>query len=245
MTQGDLGQSVRIRSFVTLIGALGLISIVAGGFGEAFVPAAIIDAEDASATAANIAVSQSLLRGGFAAYLVEALCDVTLTMLFFELFRVVGNDVALVGVFFRLIGTGGFAMAHIFFFASLPTVVSREPLRAFTGEQLDAMAMLFIRISQYAQTVFTMFYGVGTLLFGYLIYRCGFLPAWIGVLVMLGSSGFIAKAATWVLLPAASSPLLLVPAAVAFSILSVWMIVKGIDVTVWRAKAELDLTGKS
>jgi hypothetical protein len=242
MMQSDVDRSARVRRYATLIGLLGMLSLVAGGFGEAFVPSALIEPDHASVTAANIASSPTLMRWGFAAYLVEALCDVTLTMLFFALFRIVHSDAAMAGVFFRLIGTGGFAMAQVFFFASLPTVVSREPLQAFRADQLDTIALLFIRISEYSQTVFTMFYGAGTLIFGYLMYRSRFVPSWIGMLVMLASGGFMLKAVTWVLSPDLSSPLMLAPAGLAFLVLSVWMLVKGIDTAAWRAAAELGRT---
>lgn len=226
------------QRYARLAGVLGLMSVVAGGFGEAYVPYAVVAAGDRSVTAANIAASESLLRWGFAAYLVEAICDVGLTLLFFALFRAVHKDAALVAVFFRLIGTSGFGTAHVFFFATLPTIVSGGPLDAFARDQVNAIAMLLIRLSEYGQTVFTMFYGVGTLIFGYLMYRAKFLPGFIGILVMVSAAGFIAKAFTWVLLPAYSSPLLLAPAGIAFLMVSLWLVVKGIDPHSWLDEVE-------
>jgi hypothetical protein len=64
-----------IQMYARTAGVLGLISIVAGGFGEAYVPAALVVSRDAAATAARIMTSESLFRWGFTAYLVEALCD--------------------------------------------------------------------------------------------------------------------------------------------------------------------------
>jgi hypothetical protein len=192
---------------------------------------------DAAATAARISSSQWVFRWGFTAYLVEALCDVGLTLLFYLLLRVVRKDLALLAVFFRLIGTAGFAMAQVFYFAALPLVGGAEHLRAFPTEQLHALALLSLNVSGYGQTVFSMFYGVGSVLLGCLMYRSRFLPRLIGALLALSGVGFVAKTFTWALAPSYSSPLLLIPAAVAFLVLTAWLLVKGVDVAKWNERA--------
>ena len=224
-----------VRSWARLAGALGLLSVVAGGFGEAYVPAALIVPQGASATAANILGREWLLRWGFAAYMVEAICDVALTLLFYALFRVVGRETALAAVFFRLIGTAGFAVAQVLFFTSLPLLQGAVPLEVFAPDQRHALAMLLLQVSHNVQTVFTMFYGVGTLAFGVLMYRSAFVPRAMGVLVIIAAGGFVAKAFTWVLAPAYSSPFLLAPAGIVFLLLSCWLVVRGIDEARWRA----------
>ena len=227
-------RQARVQSWARLAGVLGLVSVVAGGFGEAYVPAALLVPQDTSATAANILGREWLVRWGFAAYMVEALCDVTLTMLFYALFRVAHGEIALAAVFFRLIGTAGFAVAQVLFFASLPTLQSGSPVEAFAPDQRNALAMLLIQTSHHTQTLFTMFYGVGTLAFALLMYLSALLPPVIGILVMLAASGFIVKAFTAVLAPAYSSPLLLAPAGISFLVLSCWLVLKGIDTSRWH-----------
>jgi hypothetical protein len=226
-----------IQMYARTAGVLGLISIIAGGFGEAYVPATLVLPRDATATARNIVTSESLFRWGFAGYLVEALCDTGLTLLFYVLLRAVRRDLALLAVFFRLIGTTGFAMAQAFYFAALPVAGGADQLKAFPPDQLNTLAMLSLRISGYGQTVFGMFYGVGTVLVGYLIYRSDFLPRLVGALVALSGVGFVAKTFTWALAPSYSTPLLLLPAPVAALILTAWLLVKGVDTAKWSEKA--------
>jgi hypothetical protein len=85
-------------------------------------------------------------------------------------------------------------------------------------------------MSTYGQTLFTMFYGVGSVLVGFLIARSRFLPEWIGLLFALGGIGFVAKTVTWVLAPAYSSPILFAPAALSALALTSWLLIKGVDV---------------
>lgn len=228
-----------IQTYARTAGVLGLISIVAGGFGEAYVPAALIVPRDAAATAAKILASESLFRWGFTAYLVEALCDAGLTLLFYLLLRVVRKDLALLAVFFRLSATAGFAMAQVFYFAALPIVGGADQLNAFSPEQLHTLALLSLNVSGYGQAVFTMFYGVGSVLFGYLMYRSRFLPKFIGVLLAVSGVGFVAKTFTWALAPSYSSSLLLMPAGVAGLALTGWLLVKGVDAAKWKETASL------
>lgn len=227
------------QMYAKAAGVLGLISIVAGGFGEAYVPMTLTVAHDAAATATNIANSESLFRWGFTAYLVEALCDTGLTLLFYLLLWPVRQDLAVLAVFFRLIATAGFAVAQVFYFAALPIVGGTDHLKGFGPDQLNALALLSLNVSGYGQSVFTMFYGVGSILLGYLIYRSGFLPRFIGVLLALSGVGFVTKTFTWVLAPSYSSPFLLMPAAVAVLTLTGWLLAKGIDGAKWAEKAAL------
>src|ERR1700722_4504940 len=87
------------------IGILLLISLVAGGFGEGYVPARFIVAGDAGGTAENIVRFQPLFRLGFAAYVVEGLCDAALTALLYLLLRPAGRELAAVAAVLRIVST--------------------------------------------------------------------------------------------------------------------------------------------
>jgi hypothetical protein len=216
--------------YARFAGVLGLLSVIGGGIGEAMVPGILVGARDAATVAANIVGSEQLFRWGFAGYLLEALCDTALTVLFYLLFRDVRHDVAIAAVFFRLIATAGFAMAQVFYFAALPILAQGHRLKDVSPEQLQAVARLSLHMSTYGQTLFTMFYGVGSVLVGFLIARSRFLPEWIGLLFALGGIGFVAKTVTWVLAPAYSSPILFAPAALSALALTSWLLIKGVDV---------------
>jgi hypothetical protein len=82
-----------------------------------------------------------------------------------------------------------------------------------------------------------MFYGAGAMVLGYLIVRSEYLPRILGVLLAISGVGFGIKAFASVLAPAYSSPLLLLPVAVAWLSLTVWLLVKGVDVQRWQEKA--------
>jgi len=62
---------MNIQRWARIAGVLFLVSLVAGGFGEAYAPSKIIVSGDAVATAANIRNFEFLYRLGFAAFLIS------------------------------------------------------------------------------------------------------------------------------------------------------------------------------
>jgi hypothetical protein len=192
---------------------------------------------DAAATVSNILASESLFRFGFAGYLIEALCDVGLTWTFYVLLRPVHQNLSLLAVFFRLIATGGFAMSQVLYFSALLVVPGSDYLKTFSEEQRESLALLLINAGGFGLEVFSMFYGVGAMLLGYLIARSEYLPRVLGVLLAISGVGFVMKAFASVLAPTYASPLLLLPVAVAWLSLTVWLLAKGVDIQRWKEKA--------
>jgi hypothetical protein len=75
------------RKYGRWIGVLYVITIIAGGWGEAHVPNTLLLADDVVGTAHKVASSVGLFRASFVAYLVEAVCDITLNVLLYALLR--------------------------------------------------------------------------------------------------------------------------------------------------------------
>jgi Domain of unknown function (DUF4386) len=222
-----------IQLYARLGGALFLLSIVAGGFGEAVAPTQLTVTGDAAATAHNIVSSSFLFRAGFASYLVEAVCDTALTAILYILLRPVNAGLALFAVFFRLMATATFAFAELFYF--LPSLVlgGDAYLKSFTPDQLNALALLSLNTYALGGGVFLVFYGIGSLLIGYLIYRLGYLPQWLGVLWALGGLAFVLRTFALVLAPGFQSAFLQLPTILAIFPLALWLLIKGVDVTKW------------
>lgn len=236
-----LAGAASVQTYARMAGVLFLLSIVAGFFGELYVPSKLIVSGDATATARNITTLNTLFRLGFASYLVEALCDVALTLILYVLLRPVQKNLALLAAFFGLISTALYAVAELFYFAASIILGSADALKTFSPDQLNALALLSLKVFGTGAGVFMVFYGVTSVLRGYLIFRSGYLPRFLGVLLVLAGLGFITKNFTLVLAPAYASDALLLPMFVAVVSLTVWFLVRGVDVPKWQAKfATLD-----
>ena len=226
-----------VQRYARIAGVLFLLSFVAGGFGEAYVPSKLIVSDDATATASNIHALGSLFRWGFAGYLVEASCDIALTLILYVLLRPVSKGIALLAAFFGLVGTAEFAAAEIFYLAPSLILGGAGYLKTFSPDQLNTLALLSLRVFAHGGAMFTLFYGVGWVLRGSLIFRSGYLPRFLGVLMTLGGLAFITRNFLLVLTPAhapGSLLLLMVPGGLA---LAVWLLVRGVNVQRWQEQA--------
>lgn len=211
-----------------------LITVLAGGFGEMYVPSQLIVGSDAAATAANLRESQPLFRSGFAAYLVEAGCDIALTWIFFILLRPVHRDFAFLSVLFGLVSTATFAAAQMIYFSSSLILRDDAYLNAFTSAQQNTIALLAVKAYSLGAGVFMVFYGTAMLIRGALMFRSRYLPKALGALVGVAGLGFAVRAFLMVLAPRFASQLLLLPMFLAFLSMMVWFFVKGVDSQKWR-----------
>jgi hypothetical protein len=225
-----------VQAYARAAGVMFLISFVAGSFGEFYVPSKLIVVGDAAATVSNIVGHETLFRLGFAAYLLEALCDVALALVLYVLLKPIHRNLALLSAFFGLVSTALFAVCELFFFCA-PFLVSNPVFaQSFTSQQLDALIYFFVRVYASGAALFMVFYGSASLIRGYLIYRSGYLPRFIGVLFAFTGVGFVLKNFTLVLAPAYSSDLLLIPAPMTVLVATVWFLTRGVAVEKWNER---------
>jgi Domain of unknown function (DUF4386) len=226
-------RAASVQTYVRIAGVLLLVSIVAGGFGESYAPSTLIVPGNASVTAHNLLASDLLFRLGFLAYLTEAVCDVALTLLLYVLLRPVHANLALLAVLFRIMATATFAFAELFYFVPSLILGGDEYLKTFSSEQLQTLALLSFNVSGAAGFLFLLFYGIASMILGYLMVRSGYLPWVLGALLALGGLGFVTRNVLQVLAPAYASSLLLLPTILALLSLGLWLLVRGVDVVKW------------
>jgi uncharacterized protein DUF4386 len=225
-----------IQAYARAAGTLMVLSLVFGYLGEWYIPSRFMLADPAT-TAQTITASETLYRVGFAAYLVEAACDIGLALLFYVLLGPVNGPLALASAFFGLVSTALYGVAEMFYFAPTLLLSGASFMKAFTPDQVNALVTLSLRMFARAGMIFLGLYGAATFIRGYLIARSRYLPKPIGLLVMLAGAGFIGKNLTFVLAPAYSSNLFIAPMFFAGLALMGWLLVKGVDVRQWETRA--------
>ena len=138
--------SERAQQYVRWVGVLYLITIVAGGWGESYVPDRLLLANDLTGTAHKVATSVVIFRGSFAAYLVEATCDITLNLLLYALLRPISRNLALLTVCFGLMGTTTFAAGEMLYFAAALPAVDADVALAISPEAQATLTYLCLTV---------------------------------------------------------------------------------------------------
>src|SRR5437868_2861286 len=224
-------------------GALYLILIVLGFFAQFTLNKAVVSG-NAAATATNIMSTESLWRFGIAAEFVALLCVITLAMIYFVLLRPVSRELNLLATFLRLIGIAVEAVATLNLVAALFPLGNMASLKAFTAEQLYALAALAIKLHAHGYSLALLFFGACFLVHGYLIFNSGFLPKVLGILIQIAGLCYLTNSFTLVLYPAVANQVFLaiiLPVFVAETSLSLWLLVKGVNVERWKEQQERKL----
>jgi hypothetical protein len=225
----DHREARTISRYARVAGVAMLLSIVFGLLGEMILPERFVAAGNTAATAANIIGHPTLFRLTFAAYLVEALCDVALCVFFYVLLKPVSSQLALLSAFFGIASMVLYAVGQSSFYASSLVLGDSPGMGTFTVDQRNALAYLALRISGTIGWLFLSLYGIASMIRGLLIARSTYLPKVLGILFLFGGAGFILRSATFLLAPKYSSPLLLLPMAIAGIPMMLWLLIRGID----------------
>jgi len=230
---------MNVQRYARIAGALFLVSLVAGGLGEAYIPSKLIVGHDAAATVANIKNFESLYRLGFATFLIESLCDITLVLILYALLKPVSKELSLLAAFFGLVGTALFAFAELFYFAPLLLIAGgADYLKVFAPDQINSLVLLSMKFYGFAGMIFTAYYGMSWIVRAYLIFRSGYLPKFLGILMAIGGIGFVVRNFLLILAPAYASDVLLMLMFPGGLAMTIWLLVKGVDVAKWKARSE-------
>ncbi len=221
------------QRYARWVGCLYVLTIVAGGWGESYVPSMLLIGDDVAGTAHRLASSLGTFRASFAAYLLEAACDITLNVLLYALLRPVSRHLALLALCFGLMATAVYAAGEILYFAAALPTVDADVARIVSPETNATLTYLCLTIYGYVNGIFAVFYGTAAMVRGYLMLRSGYLPRALGILFVVGGAGFIAKNFLIVFTPQYDVPYVLLPMFLAMGSWMLWVLIKGVDHARW------------
>ena len=227
--------------YARIAGSLYLIIIIAGALGQIFIRGKLIVAGDAIATAGNLMASQSLWRIGIAGDLLMHVLDIPVMLALYLLLKPVNKPLAVSAVLFNLIQTAVLVVNKLNLLVPLLLLGNAEYLKALEPQQLQALAYVPLRLHDYGFGIGLIFFGCVCLVQGYLIFKSGFLPKTIGVLMALAGLSYLANSITLLLAPAYAEMVVPVLALALLGelALALWLIVKGVNVPKWNEKAHL------
>jgi len=227
--------------YARICGALYLYIFVAGSFAELFVRSKLVVSRDAAATAANIMSSESLFRLGFSGELLHLACDVAVAMLLYALLRPVDRNLALLAAFMRRACDLILATASLSHFAALHLLGGADYLKTFQPDQLQSLALLAMKLHGDGYAISLVFFAFACFSLGYLIFRSEYLPRTIGALLIVAGACYLINSFAYFLFPATAAALfnagILLPCFVAELSLTLWLLVKGVNVAKWEERA--------
>ena len=183
-----------------IAGVLYLVNGVTGFFGIIYVPSRLMVSGNAAATARNILASERLFRLGMVS---ELVCAVEFIFLLWALYRLLCGVNKMHASLMVILGM---AFVPIMCVNVLNEIAALTLLRGadfssvLNQAQREVLAMLFLDLHRYGYIIGWLF-GPWLLFFGLLVFKSGFLPRILGVLLIAACFGYLADGLTPLLLP--------------------------------------------
>jgi hypothetical protein len=217
-----------------LAALLYLVPMFLGPFSMMYVPSRIGVAGDPAATVANLVASESLFRMGLLSDAGIVLSEVALTAVLYFLLRPAGRTLALIATFARLAMTVLQAANLVPQLAAISLVTGP----GFDAQQAQALAFFALRVHDLGVHVWEILFALHCVLVGVLVFRSGFFPRALGVLMVIASLGYglnglgnlaaPSHAATYAAIVGVTALLGEVP-------FVLWLLFKGVDEARWQA----------
>jgi hypothetical protein len=147
---------------------------------------------DAATTARNIIASALQFRIGFVLDLVSAVLFLLTAWALYVLLKPVNKNLALLFLLLNLGGVAVHCFSDLFLIASQLILSGVDYLKAFQADQLQALAMLSLNIYKNGFSgIAQIFFSAWLFPLGYLVYKSGTLPRFLGIIVMVECFGWL------------------------------------------------------
>ncbi len=221
---------MKIKTTARIGGILYLLIITAGIFSEIFVRNKLIVWDNAAETASNIKSSALLWRAGITADLIMHVFDIPLMLIIYILLKPVNKNLAMLGLLFTLIQTAVLVAFKLKLFDAL-FLTDYAGMNTAQTSQLNALAFIAIRSDAYGFCIGLLFFGFACIINGYLIFKSGYIPKFIGVLIQIAGLCYIINSVAQFINPgmaAIISPGILIVPFIAELSFCLWLLIKGV-----------------
>jgi hypothetical protein len=228
--------------YARVAGVLYLLLFLLGPFSFFYVPSVVLAPGDPSATLANLVAHESTFRWGMAAESFIFLTEIVLSVLLFALLRPVNPFLALMALLARVMQS---TLQGANLFVSSAALLLAGGSVGFADGQTASLAMLALQTHESGVLVTQFFFGFHCLLLGYLLYKAGYFPKLLGILMTFAAAGYLIDSYGNLLEPRYAevyAMVVAVPAVLAELSLTLWLLIKGVNMTKWR---EAVATGQS
>jgi hypothetical protein len=205
-------------------------------FNMEFVLRSLIVPGDAAKTVNNIMASELLFRLGFVADLIAQTVFIFMVLVLYKLLKPVNKNHAVLMVIFLLVGVPIAMLNELNQFAALLLLSGADYLTVFTADQLQALVPLFLDLHEHGIGIAGIFWALWLFPMGYLVFKSGYIPRILGVLLLIGGFGYLIEAVTFLFFPSFDAVI------TQFTwlgeiIFPLWLLIKGVNVEQWEKRA--------
>jgi hypothetical protein len=219
-----------------IAGLLYLIIALLGIFSMLYGPNSQIVPGDPAATVNNIKASESLYRIAFIGDLLGQVIFIFLVLLLYKLLKPVNKNLSVLMVVLVLVGIPIAMLNDLNQIAALLISSGADYSPVFATDQLQAHVMLFLDLYEHGLRIAYIFWGLWLFPLGYLVFKSGFLPRILGILLIIAGFGYLIEFVAFFLFPNFDLTIKM------FTfwgevLLALWLLIMGVNVEEWKKRA--------
>ncbi len=212
-----------------IAGLVGIIVLISGSFAYS-VSSRLIDYNDVIKTSENLLNSESLFRIGFVSSLLMQTIFIFYALILYKLLKPVSSFFATLMMIFVLIPAPIFLINQLNQFASL----------LLAERQMEQQMMFFLDLHKNGGLIVSIFYGLWLFPLGYLVFKSGYFPKILGILLMIGCFGYLISFIQGFLFPNVKATLWTNPALIVTHIsellMMLWLLIMGVKSKHWEKR---------
>ena len=213
-------------------GLLYLMSAIIFPYGVIYVPSQIMVRGDVATTADNILANEFLFRTGIVGNLIGQVIFVLLVLVLYRLLKQVNEHQA---KFMSALVIAGVSIAFIgeVFNITALMILKGGILESTEPDQIHDLVAILLKLGSSGAQMVQLYWGLWLIPFGHLVYRSGFIPRILGVLLILNGIAYMILCFTFLLFPDYQT--IIVKIATPFLFLGelpilLWLLIKGVKV---------------
>jgi hypothetical protein len=179
------------KRLARIAGLLYLAVGILGAFAFAAVYSAMYVAGDAAATASKLVANAGLVKIGVAGDLIQVTIWVFLALTLYVLLRHVSGYAARAMVVLVAIGASLSFVNILFEFQGLRVATDPAYTATIGAAGATALAMLMLDLQHYGYYIAGIFFGLWLVPLGYLTFKSGMFPKVLGVVLVVGGTGYL------------------------------------------------------
>jgi hypothetical protein len=190
-------------------------------------------ATNAAATAANIRASEGLFRGGILGFVGVLVLDIVAAWSLYYVLQPVSKSLSLLAAWLRLAYTAVFGVAFLNLIIVTQLTNNTIYLGTLGAEPLTAHTMLFVNSFQAMWSLSLIVFAIHLLFVGFLVMKSGFMPKWLGLLVIFAGLCYLVNDsanllfAEYVVLKPRVEQFIAAPMALGELALAIWLLARG------------------
>jgi len=219
------------KKIARIAGLFYLVLVLTGIFSLLYVPSKLIVWSDAVATFNNIVNNESLFRFGIVAGIIAYISFLFLPLVLYKLLSPV-NKIAAISMVALAVVSVPISLVNINHKLEVLTFISKANyLSVFQENELQTQVMLSLEHYNNGIEAVSIFWGLWLLPFGYLVFKSGFLPRALGILLMIGCFGYLINFGGGFLFPGYAdlgiASFISIPASVGEIGICLWLLIMG------------------